>query len=91
MLSLVGAIRRGNVGFTSCNHTAEDQLQLAYGHKAKEFEMDRLVDNTYLFEVMCRYFGVSHKNPSMTREQALPFLKTASAADWQQHLKNHIA
>jgi len=84
-------IRRGNVGFTSCNHTAEDQLLLAYGHKAKEFGMDRLVDNTFLYDVMCRYFGVSHRNPSMTLAQALPFLKTASASEWQHHLKRHLA
>ncbi|HEY5523460.1 MAG TPA: alkaline phosphatase, partial [Desulfuromonadaceae bacterium] len=76
-------IRRGNVGFTSCNHTAEDQLLLAYGHKARELGMDRLVDNTYLFEVMCRYFGVSFRNPSMTPEQAKPFLKTVSAGEWR--------
>ena len=53
--------------------------------------MGRLVDNTYLFEVMCRYFGISHRNPSMTPEQALPFLKATSAAEWQRHLKRHIA
>jgi alkaline phosphatase len=85
------AIRRGNVGFTSCNHTAEDQLLLAYGHKAREFGMDRFVDNTYLFEVMCRFFGISHRNPSMTPSQALPFLKTSSISEWQRHLKSHIA
>lgn len=85
------AIRRGNVGFTSCNHTAEDQLLLAYGHKARELGMGRLVDNTYLFEVMCRYFGLSHRNPSMTPAQAQPFLKTVSADEWRRHLKRHIA
>jgi alkaline phosphatase len=84
-------VRRGNVGFTSCNHTAEDQLLLAYGHKAREFGMDRMVDNTYLFEVMCRYFGVQHRNPSMTPAQALPFLKSASISEWQRHMKLHIA
>jgi len=88
---LTGAVRRGNVGFTSCNHTAEDQILLAYGHRAQEFGMSRLVDNTYLFEVMCRYFGISHRNPSMTHEQTLPFMKKASAAEWQQHLRLHIA
>ena len=84
-------IRRGNVGFTSCNHTAEDQLLLAYGHKAHELGMDRLVDNTYLFEVICRYFGISYKNPSMTPEQAKPFIKTTSISEWQNHMKNHIS
>jgi alkaline phosphatase len=84
-------IRRGNVGFTSCNHTAEDQLLLAYGHKAREFGMDRLVDNTYLFEVMCSYFGIQHRNPTMTPAQAFPFLKSASISEWQHHMKLHIA
>jgi alkaline phosphatase len=84
-------IRRGNIGFTSCNHTAEDQVLLAYGHKAREMGMDRLVDNTYLFEVMCRFFGVGYRNPSMTPEQALPFQKAASASEWHNHLKRHIA
>jgi alkaline phosphatase len=84
-------IRRGNVGFTSCNHTAEDQLLLAYGHRAKELGMDRHVDNTYLFEAMCRYFGVSHTNPSMSAEAARPFLKTATAEEWRRHLRLHIA
>ncbi len=86
-----GQSRRGNVGLTSCNHTAEDQLLLAYGHKARELGMDRFVDNTYLFEVMCRYFGISFKNPSMTPEQAKPFIKTTSAGEWQNHMKRHIA
>lgn len=84
-------IRRGNVGFTSCNHTAEDQLLLAYGHRAQEFGMNRLVDNTHLFEVMCRYFGVRHRNPAMTTEQAQPFIKTVSAMEWQHHMKRHIS
>ena len=84
-------IRRGNVGFTSCNHTAEEQLLLAYGHRAKEFGMDRLVDNTHLFEVMCRYFGISHRNPSMSPEQAKPFIKVASVREWQRHMGRHIA
>ena len=83
-------IRRGNVGFTSCNHTAEDQLLLAYGHKARELGMGSLVDNTYLFEVMLRYFGISFKNPSMTLEQAKPYIKTSSVREWQHHMKSHI-
>jgi alkaline phosphatase len=84
-------VRRGNVGFTSCNHTAEDQLLLAYGHRAKEMGMDRHVDNTYLFEVMCRYFGVSHRNPAMSAKEAEPFIKSASLEEWQRHLRLHIA
>lgn len=68
------SVRRGNVGFTSCNHTAEDMVLLAYGHEAKEMGLDRLVDNTALFGAMCRYFGVRHQNPTMTLAQARPHL-----------------
>ncbi|HIJ95889.1 MAG TPA: alkaline phosphatase [Desulfuromonadales bacterium] len=84
-------IRRGNVGFTSCNHTAEDQLLLAYGYKARDLGMNCLVDNTYLFDVMCRYFRISHKNPVMTAAQAKPFIKSVSTHEWQRHLKFHVA
>ena len=82
-------VRRGNVGFTSCNHTAEDQLLLAYGHKAKEQGLDRLVANTDLFGVMCRAFGVHHANPTMTLAEARPFL-LAKAVD-AESLRRHIA
>jgi alkaline phosphatase len=82
-------VRRGNVGFTSCNHTAEDQLLLAYGHKAKELGIDRLVENIDLFTVMCRVFGVRHANPTMTLAEARPFL-LAKAADTES-LRRHIA
>jgi alkaline phosphatase len=77
------------VGFTSCNHTAEDQLLLAYGHKAKELGIDRLVENIDLFTVMCRVFGVRHANPTMTLAEARPFL-LAKAADTES-LRRHIA
>ncbi len=82
-------VRRGNVGFTSCNHTAEDQLLLVYGNKAKAQGLDRLVENTDLFQVMCRAFGVRHQNPTMTLAEAKPFL-VAKAAD-EKSLRLHIA
>lgn len=82
-------VRRGNVGFTSCNHTAEDQLLLVYGHKAKEQGLDRLVENTDLYGVMCRAFGVHHVNPTMTLAQARPFLLTRVADT--ESLRRHIA
>lgn len=85
------AVRRGNVGFTSCNHTAEEQLVLAYGHRAREMKLEGLVDNTDLFQAMCRYFGISHRNPAMTPEQAAPFLRVSSREEWQRHAKLHIA
>ena len=53
----VAEVRRGNVGFTSTNHTAEDQFLLAYGAKARDLGLGRHVDNTYLFKVMCRVLG----------------------------------
>jgi alkaline phosphatase len=85
----VPTLRRGNVGFTSCNHTAEDQLLLLYGHKAKEQGMDRLVENIDLYKVMCRAFGVHHANPTMTLAEARPFL-LAKTMDTES-LRRHIA
>lgn len=82
-------LRRGNVGFTSCNHTAEDQLLLAYGHRAKELGLDRLVDNTALFGVLCQAFGLRHTNPVMTPEQARPFVLAQARAE--DSLRLHIA
>jgi alkaline phosphatase len=84
-------VRRGNIGFTSTNHTAEDQLLLAYGAKAQQLGLGRYIDNTYVFTAMCKYLGLSYQNPAMTEEEARPFIKTASAAEWQQHLRLHVA
>ncbi len=81
-------VRRGNVGFTSCNHTAEDQLLLVYGHRAKEQGLDRLVENTDLYGVLCRAFGVHHVNPTMTLAQARPFLlaRTVDTESPRRHI-----
>jgi alkaline phosphatase len=84
-------LRRGNVGFTSTNHTAEDQIVLAYGYGVKQFGLNRHIDNTYLFDVMCRFMGVKYKNPSMTEEEAKSHIKTASVAEWEKHMRLHIA
>ncbi len=84
-------LRRGNVGFTSTNHTGEDQVLLSYGHKAKDLGLGRQVDNTYLFTAMCEFFGVRYKNPTMTEEEARPFIKTASLEEWKRHMELHIA
>jgi len=81
-------LRRGNVGFTSCNHTAEDQVLLAYGHKAKDLNLGRLVDNTELFGAMCRFFGIRHVNPTMTLAEAKPHLQIA---EQQADARLHIA
>ncbi len=84
-------VRRGNVGFTSTNHTGEDQILLSYGYKAKQLGLHRHVDNTYLFSAMCEFFGIKYKNPTMTEEEAKPFIKTASLEEWRKHMELHIA
>lgn len=84
-------IRRGNVGFTSTNHTGEDQILLSYGYKAKQLGLHRHVDNTYLFSAMCEFFGIKYKNPTMTEEEAKSFIKTATLEEWRRHMELHIA
>ncbi|GER93138.1 alkaline phosphatase [hot springs metagenome] len=87
---LPAALRRGNVGFTSTNHTGEDQIVLAYGGTDK-LNMRRYVDNTDLFGVMCDYLGIKHRNPSMSENEAKPLIKTASWDEWLRHMELHIA
>lgn len=84
-------LRRGNVGFTSCNHTADDQLLLAYGHKSGELGLNRLVDNTALFGAMCRFFGIRHQNPTMTLAEARPHLLAAARDERESDPRLHIA
>lgn len=84
-------LRRGNVGFTSSHHTGEDQIVLSYGYKSKELGLARHVDNTYLFTAMCEFFGLKYKNPTMTEEEAKPFIKAASLEEWKRHMELHIA
>jgi alkaline phosphatase len=84
-------LRRGNVGFTSSNHTGEDQILLSYGYRAKQLGLGRHVDNTDLFAAMCRFFGIRYQNPTMTEEEARPFIKTASLEEWKRHMELHIA
>jgi alkaline phosphatase len=87
----VAQIRRGNVGFTSTNHTGEDQILLSYGYKANQLGLNRHVDNTYLFTAMCKFFGIRYQNPTMTEEEAKSFIKTASLEEWRRHMELHIA
>lgn len=80
-------LRRGNVGFTSTNHTAEDQTLLAYGHRARELNLARLLDNTELFDTMCAYFGLRHTNPRMAQDEAARLLlSTRQDADPRLHI-----
>jgi len=84
-------LRRGNVGFTSTHHTGEDQIVLSYGYRSKDLGLNRYMDNTYLFAAMCKFFDIQHKNPTMTEEEAKPFIKTASLSDWIKHMELHVA
>jgi alkaline phosphatase len=84
-------LRRGNVGFTSTHHTGEDQLLLSYGNRSKELGLGRHVDNTYLFSAMCEFFGIKYTNPTMSEEEAKPFIKVASLEEWKRHMALHIA
>jgi alkaline phosphatase len=84
-------IRRGNVGFTSTNHTGEDQILLSYGYKADQLGLNRHVDNTYLFTAMCQFLGIRYQNPTMTEEEARPYIKTVSLEEWRRHMELHIA
>ncbi|MCX8117761.1 MAG: alkaline phosphatase [Desulfobacterota bacterium] len=84
-------LRRGNVGFTSTNHTGEDQVLLAYGYKAEQLGLNRNVDNTELFSAMCKFFGIRYQNPTMTEEEAKPYIKTATLEEWRRHMELHIA
>lgn len=84
-------VRRGNVGFTSTNHTAEDQIFLAYGYRARELGINRYMDNTLIFNVMCRFFGIKYKNPVMTENDAKTFIKVASLEEWKMHMELHIS
>jgi alkaline phosphatase len=84
-------IRRGNVGFTSNNHTAEDQIALIHGKRAHEMGIAGYIDNTDLFEVMCRFFRVKYTNPAMTAQAAGPYIKTASREEWERHLRLHVS
>lgn len=83
--------RRGNVGFTSTNHTAEDQLVLIHGGKSWAKDLKNFIDNTDLFTVMCRYFNLKYTNPKMEREDAIVYAKAITEREWEEHLKLHIS
>ncbi len=68
-------MRRGNVGFTSSNHTAEDQIALIHGLGSHLLGVRGYIDNTDLFKIMCKYFNIEFINPTMTAKAATPILK----------------
>ncbi len=84
-------LRRGNVSFTSTNHTAEDQLVLVYGHKAEATGINRLIENSDLFSIMLGYFNLKYKNPCLREEEAVAYLKKISALEWEKHRSLHIS
>lgn len=83
--------RRGNVGFTSTNHTAEDQLVIVYGEKFYEGELKNLIDNTELYNLMCNYLAFNYLNPKMDRQDAIAYVKAISYMEWERHLRLHIS
>lgn len=83
--------RRGNVGFTSTNHTAEDQLVLVYTRKSYGFEFKNFIDNTELFNLVCKYLGIKHTNPKMNRQDAVTYAKVINTDEWKKHLELHIS
>ncbi|MCS7164625.1 MAG: alkaline phosphatase [Thermodesulfovibrio sp.] len=83
--------RRGNVGFTSTNHTAEDQIVLVYGKRFSAGELKSHIDNTELYSFMCKYLGIKHINPKMNRKDATSYVKAISRDEWERHLKLHIS
>ncbi|HOA83869.1 MAG TPA: alkaline phosphatase [Thermodesulfovibrio thiophilus] len=83
-------LRRGNVGFTSTNHTAEDQLVIIFGGDYSELKIKKYLDNTDLYSIMTKYLNITYYNPKMTEEEAKPFIKTISRKEWEEHLKLHI-
>ncbi|MCX7966845.1 MAG: alkaline phosphatase, partial [Syntrophorhabdaceae bacterium] len=83
-------IRRGNIGFTGTNHTAEDQLVLIYSARPISIKMPCYIDNTELFKIMCHYFGIKYENPKMDPKEALLYIRPLSFAQWREHLKLHI-
>jgi alkaline phosphatase len=60
------------IGWTGTSHTADYTWITAFGTGREEFH--RLVRNTDAFYKMLKLFGLSHKNPSMTPQEARKFL-----------------
>ncbi|MCX7858248.1 MAG: hypothetical protein N2513_09800 [Deltaproteobacteria bacterium] len=83
-------LRRGDIGFTSTNHTGEDQIVVFYPEDALPIEVPSCVDNTALFGIMCRYFGIRYENPKIGRKEAKTYIKPIGFADWKKHLELHV-
>jgi alkaline phosphatase len=83
-------LRRGNVGFTSTSHTAEDQIVIAYGLSARRLGIDRHIDNTYLFEAMCKFMKIKYKNPSMSESLSRSYIRGAASSNPERHMRLQI-
>ncbi len=83
-------VLRGNIGFTSTTHTAEDQLTLIYA-LSRSLKVPARIDNTDLFYIMCRWLGIYYENPKMTEEEAKRYIPIVTAEEWKKHLLLHIA
>jgi alkaline phosphatase len=84
-------IRRGNVGFTSNNHTAEDQIALVYGKLANTLCLPAYIDNTDLFRIMCDFFHLRFVNLTMSAEAGRSFCRNIPHEEWQRHMKLHCS
>lgn len=83
-------IRRGNVGFTSNNHTAEDQILMVHGTAIERFQVRGWMDNTEVFELMARHLGIQHRNPSMSPKQAARYVRPLDERQWALHMEKHV-
>lgn len=85
-------IRRGNVGFTSNNHTAEDQLLLLHGNTVQTLGVGAWCDNTELFGVMLRHLNLrSFNNPKMSAARAAALVEPVSAVAWKRSMELHVS
>ncbi|MCX7858262.1 MAG: alkaline phosphatase [Deltaproteobacteria bacterium] len=83
--------RRGNVGFTSTNHTGEDQLVIVYGKESYLRNLKSAIDNTHLYDLMCSYMNIKHLNPKMSKKDGVLYAKPLSPKEWERHLRLHIS
>jgi hypothetical protein len=66
------------VAFTGIVHTSDWALSLALGPGAPRFA--GLRSNTDAFEIIAEFFGIEHRNPRMTAEEAMKFAAVAPRA-----------
>lgn len=82
-------IRRGNVGFTSNNHTAEDQILLVHGTSVERLAIKPWMDNTEVYGLMTKFLGLAHRNPRMTSAQAARHIKPLTRDLWAKRMELH--